>query len=333
MPDHVTPAPAPAVLATRRFAPEVVARLRDRFTLTLHDDERVMDRPELLAAVPGMRGVMLTPADRVDIEFLDAAGPNLEVIATLSVGLDHIDRDAVSTRGVKLAYTPEVLTRATAELAIAMMLSLLRRVTEGDRLIRAQTSWALSPGFMLGRSPAGLRFGCLGYGRIGREACRLASLLGMEVVHSGRVARGEPGEVCFDELIERSDVLSIHCPLTPETRHRIDAGVLARMKRDAVVINTSRGPVIDERALADALHNGEIGGAALDVFEHEPVVDPGLLTCEQVVLVPHLGSATHQARTAMGMLCADALEAVLLGLGTATNFWPGPSGASGPGVR
>jgi glyoxylate reductase len=327
---HVTPAGAPPVLATRRFAPEVIARLRDRFALTLHDNDSVMDRAAFVAAVTGMRGVMVTPGDRVDAELLDAAGPHLEVVATLSVGLDHIDCPAARGRGVRIAYTPDVLTLATAEMAIAMMLSLLRRVTEGDRLIRARKPWALAPGFMLGRSPTGLRFGCLGYGRIGREACRLAALLGMDVVHTGRVPRGEPGEVSFDELVRRSDVISVHCPLTPETRHLINTEVFARMKSDAVVINTSRGPVIDERALAHALANGVIAGAALDVFEHEPVVEPGLLECEKLVLVPHLGSATHQTRTAMGMLCADALETVLLGVGNATNFVPAGAAVGGP---
>jgi glyoxylate reductase len=323
VPDRLASAGAPPVLATRRFAPEVVARLQDRFALTLNDDDSLMDRAALLAAVAGMRGAVVTPGDRIDAEFLDAGGRSLAVVATLSVGLDHIDRVAAGARGVRIAYTPDVLTRATAELAIAMMFSLLRRVTEGDRLIRARTPWALSPGFMLGRSPTGLRFGCLGYGRIGREASRLAAMLGMEVVHTGRVVSGEPGEVPFDEFIEQSDVISIHCPLTPETRHLIDADVLGRMKPGAVVINTSRGPVIDERALADALREGVIGGAALDVFEHEPVVDPGLLDRENAVLVPHLGSATLETRTAMGMLCCDALETVLLGSGAATNFVPG----------
>ena len=317
---------APAVLASRRFAREVIDRLRRSFALTLHDADEVMPRARLLHDVRGMRGAMVTPGDRVDTEFLDAAGGRLQVVATLSVGLDHIDVDAARARGVRVAYTPDVLTRATAELAVTMMLALLRRVVEGDRVIRAGTGWTLSPGFMLGRSPAGLRFGCLGHGRIGREASRLAGLLGMQTVYAGRIMRGEPQEVSFDELIATSDVISIHTPLTPETHHLIDARVLARMKPDAVVVNTSRGPVIDEAALACALRDGVIGGAALDVFEREPSVDPQLLGLENVVLVPHLGSATHETRRAMGMLCVDALESVLLGTGNAKNFVVG----SGP---
>jgi len=322
---------APAVLATRRFAPEVIERLRGDFTLTFHDDDAPMPRAQLLTAVNGMQGVMLTPGDRVDSEFLEAAGNGLAVVATLSVGLDHVDMAAARARGVRVAYTPDVLTHATAELAITMMLALLRRVVEGDRLIRAGTPWTLAPGFMLGRSPAGLRFGCLGFGRIGREASRLAGLLGMDTVHAGRVMRGEPGEASFDELVATSDVISIHTPLTDETRHLIDAGVLARMKPTAVIVNTSRGPVIDEAALARAVRDGVIGGAALDVFEHEPAVEPQLLGLDNVVLVPHLGSATHETRCAMGMLCVDALETVLLGTGHARNFVGGSGGADAPG--
>jgi glyoxylate reductase len=202
------------------------------------------------------------------------------------------------------------------------MLALLRRIAEGDRLIRAGRPWQLAPEFMLGRSAAGLRFGCVGYGRIGREAARLARALGMEVVYCGRSFAGRPGEVQFDDLVATSDVISVHVPLTEGTRHLIGHDVLARMKPDAVLVNTSRGPVVDEQALAAALRDGRIGGAALDVFEHEPDVAPELIGLENVVLVPHLGSATRATRTAMGMMCVDALETVLLGRGDATNFVP-----------
>lgn len=310
----------PPVLATRRFAPEVMARLRERCALTVYDHDEVMPRAELLAAARGMSGIMVTPGDRVDAELLAAAGPRLRIVATLSVGLDHIDLPAARARGVRIAYTPDVLTRATAELAITIMLAVLRRVVEGDRLIRARIPWTLSPGFMLGRSPAGLQFGCVGFGRIGTAATELAAALGMRTVHCRAVPRGEPGEVSFDELVATSDVISIHTPLTAATRHLFDAAVFARMKPQAILVNTSRGPVVDEAALARALHDGVIGGAALDVFEHEPDVDPVLLGLDNVVLVPHLGSATHETRVAMGMRCADALETVLLGRGDARNF-------------
>jgi len=314
------------VLVTRRFDPEVITRLRARFAAVVHDDDAPMDREELLIAICGAHGVMLTPADRVDDELLDAAGPAMRVVATLSVGLDHIDMDAVARHGVRVAYTPDVLTRATAELAITSMLALLRRVVEGDRLIRRGDPWRLAPEFLLGRSSQGLRFGCVGYGRIGREACRLAEALGMDVVHCSRIPTGTPGDIGFDELIATSDVVSIHAPLTDTTHHLIDAAVLSRMRPDAIIVNTSRGGLIDEAALVVALQHRVIAGAALDVFEHEPDVHPGLVALANVVLVPHLGSATRITRRAMGMCCADALETVLLGHGNATNFVAVPPG-------
>ena len=313
----------PRVLATRRFAPPVRDRLARAFDLDEHAEDEVMPRAALLARAEGRDGLMVTPGDRVDAELLDRAGPGLRVVATLSVGLDHVDLAAARARGVAVAYTPDVLTAATAELAIAMTLALLRRVAEGDRLIRARRPWRLAPEFMLGHSVAGRVFGCVGYGRIGREAARMAAALGMRAVHTGRRDTGEPGWLPFPDLLARADVVSLHCPLTPGTRHLIDAAALARMRPEAVLVNTARGPVVDEAALVDALRAGRIAGAALDVFEHEPEVHEGLLGLENVVLVPHLGSATVEARTAMGMLCADALEDVLVTGRRPANLAPG----------
>ena len=300
------------MLATRCFAPAVRERLAALFALDENTTEDPLPRDELLRRATGRAGIMVTPVDRVDAELLEAAGPALRVVATLSVGLDHVDLAAVRARGVHIAHTPDVLTHATAEMAIALMLSLLRRVTEGDRRIRAGRPWALTPNFMLGRSAMGLVFGCVGYGRIGRAASEMARALGMEVLHTARRPTGLPGEVPLAELLARADVVSLHCPLTPDTRHLIDAAALAAMRDDAVLVNTSRGAVVDEAALVDALRDGRIGGAALDVFEDEPRVHPGLIGLEHVVMAPHLGSATLSTRTAMGMLCVDALEDVLL---------------------
>jgi len=302
----------PAVLASRCFAPAVRERLAGLFSLDENTTEDPLPRGELLRRAAGKAGIMVTPVDRVDAELLDAAGPGLRVVATLSVGLDHVDLAAARERGVAVGYTPDVLTHATAEMAIALMLSLLRRVTEGDRRIRQGRPWALTPNFMLGRGAAGLVFGCVGFGRIGRAAAGIAGALGMEVVHTSRRATGEPGECTFGELLARADVVSLHCPLTPDTRHLIDAAALRAMRPDAVLVNTSRGAVVDEAALVAALRDGVIGGAALDVFEDEPRVHPGLRDLENVVMAPHLGSATLTTRTAMGMLCVDALEDVLL---------------------
>jgi glyoxylate reductase len=248
---------------------------------------------------------MLT--DRVDDELLDAAGPQLRVVANYAVGLDNVDLDACRRRGVVVANTPDVLTGTTAELAIALMLALLRRVAEGDRLIRRGERWIWAPNLMLGRGLAGLTLGLVGYGRIGQAVERLARAHGMEVVHTRR-----SGGLPLDELLANADVVSLHLPLSAETRHLIDQPALARMKKTAVLVNTSRGPIVDEEALVDVLSRELIAGAALDVFEHEPEVHPSLLGLENVVLVPHLGSATHETREAMGMLCVEALRAVLL---------------------
>jgi glyoxylate reductase len=260
---------------------------------------------ELLPAPLGAEGLLTTFADRVDGGFLDSAGPQLRVVANFGVGVDNVDLEAARDRGVVVANTPDVLTRATAELAIALMLALLRRIVEGDRLIRRREPWEPSPTFMLGEGLDGKRLGIVGAGRIGRETARLAEAVGMNVTTAGRNDPLEP-------LLESADVVSLHVPSTPETRHLIDAAVLRRMRPTAVLVNTARGAVVDEAALVEALRRGEIAGAALDVYETEPVVREELLGFENVVLTPHIGSATRRAREAMGMLCVDALRAVLV---------------------
>jgi glyoxylate reductase len=295
------------VFASRRFPGPVRAQLEESFELDVHDSEWPPSREELLAGVAGCDGVMLMLADYVDDELLDAAGPQLRVVANYAVGVNNIDLDACRRRGVLVANTPDVLTETTAELTIALTLALLRRVAEGDRLIRRGEEWIWAPNLMLGRSLRGLALGLVGHGRIGRAVERLAQAHGMRVGH----ASGSSG-VPLAELLAASDVVSLHVPLTEETRHLIDAAALETMKPTAVLVNTSRGPIVDEEALVDALREGRIAGAALDVFEHEPEVHPGLLGLENVVLLPHLGSATEETREAMGMLCVEALRAVLL---------------------
>jgi glyoxylate reductase len=296
-----------SVFASRRFPDRVREELERSFELDLHDSEWPPEREELLRRVAGKDGLMLMLTDRVDDELLDAAGPQLRVVANYAVGLDNVDLDACRRRGVVVANTPDVLTGTTAELAIALMLALLRRVAEGDRLIRRGERWIWAPNLLLGRGLAGLTLGLVGYGRIGKAVERLARAHGMDVVHTRR-----SGGLPLDELLAGADVVSLHLPLSAETRHLIDGPALARMKRTAVLVNTSRGPIVDEEALVDVLSRELIAGAALDVFEHEPEVHPGLLGLENVVLVPHLGSATHETREAMGMLCVEALRAVLL---------------------
>ena len=295
------------VFGSRRFPARVREELQQSFDLDLWDSEWPPTREELIARVTGCDGLMLMLTDHVDDELLGAAGPQLRVVANYAVGVNNIDLDACRRRGVVVANTPDVLTETTAELTIALMLALLRRVAEGDRLIRRGEKWIWAPNLMLGRSLRGLTLGLIGHGRIGQAVERLALDHGMRVVFSAH-DRGLPP----DQLLSDSDVVSLHLPLTGATRHLIDAAALAKMKPTAVLVNTSRGPIVDEGALVVALREGRVAGAALDVFEHEPEVHPGLLELENVVLVPHLGSATEETREAMGMLCVEALRAVLL---------------------
>jgi glyoxylate reductase len=267
---------------------------------------------ELVGTPVGADGVLTVLVDTVDDSYLEAAGPQLRVVANYAVGVNNIDLAAAARRVVVVANTPDVLTRATAELAVTLMLSLLRRVTEGDRLIRRREPWGFGLEFMLGQSLAGRELLVVGPGRIGRETGRLAEAFGASATYVGRA----------DDLraaLGRADVVSLHCPLTEETRHLIGARELAAMRPSAILVNTARGPVVDEAALVTALDDGVIAGAALDVYEDEPRVHEGLLAHENVVLSPHLGSATRDTRVAMGLLCVDALRAVLLEQRTPAN--------------
>jgi glyoxylate reductase len=294
--------------------PSVVTELARSFELEVHDSEWPPGRVEVLKQARGKDGLLVMSNDSIDDEFLEAAGPQLRIVANHAVGFDNIDLDAASRRGVLVTNTPGVLTRATAELTVTLILDLLRRVTEGDRFLRRRTPWIWSPTFMLGRALAGRTLGIVGLGRIGWEVARLAEAFDMRVVYASRSPKPNVDfeRVELDDLLATVDVVSLHCPLTPETRHLIGAAALKTMRRDAFLVNTTRGAVVDEAALVDALREGEIAGAALDVYEREPDVHPGLLTLENVVLAPHLGTATGEAREAMGMLCVQALRAVLL---------------------
>lgn len=267
--------------------------------------EELADSFELVGSPSGALGIVTTPAIPVDESFLDAAGPQLRIVANYAVGLDNIDLEATRARGVVVSNTPGVLTNATAEHAIALALALLRRIVEGDRSLRRRDEWEWGPDFMVGDGLEGKELLVVGPGRIGRRVAELA------VAHGARVTFAGRGDDLHAALAE-ADVVSLHCPLTRETRHLLCADALAAMKPTAVLVNTARGPVVDERALVLALERGAIAGAALDVFEHEPAVSEELLTMENVVLTPHIASATRETRLAMGMLVVSALRAVLL---------------------
>ena len=265
----------------------------------LQTDFETSDSPE------GVDGILAMLTTRVDGAYLDRAGPQLRVVANYAVGVNNVDLAAAAERNVVIANTPDVLTRATAEHAVGLMLALLRRIAEGDRFVRRRDEWVFSLEFMLGSSLDEKRLLVVGPGRIGRETARLAEAFGARPSFAGR-----PDDL--HALLVEADIVSLHVPLTPGTRHLIDADALHAMPRSAVLVNTARGPIVDERALVEALREGTIAGAALDVFEREPEVEEGLLSLENVVLTPHLGSATRDTRVAMGMLCVEALRAVLL---------------------
>ena len=253
----------------------------------------------------GADGILSLLTTTVDAAYLDHVGAQLRIVANYGVGVDNVDLDAARARDIVVANTPDVLTHPVAELAIALTLALLRRVAEGDRFIRRHERWSFSLEFMLGESLRGKTFGVVGPGRIGRTAASLAESLGAIPIFA---ARGG----ALHELLGTADVVSLHCPLNAETYHLIDETALAKMRSTAVLVNTARGPVVDERALARALRERVIAGAALDVFEFEPEVTDELLSLDNVVLTPHIGSATRTTREAMGMLAVGALRAVLV---------------------
>ena len=275
-------------------------------------------REELLALLGGADAVLAMLFDRVDDEFLDAAGPQLRCVANVAVGFDNLDRAAAARRGVLLANTPGVLDDATADLALALILASRRRLGEGERLIRSGREWTWGMSFLLGGDLRGKQLGIVGLGNIGTKVAERARAFGMTIAYHGRheapaerVAALRARRLDLDQLLAGSDVLSLHCPLSAETRHLIGARELGLMKPTATLVNTARGPVVDEAALAAALTEGRIAGAGLDVYEREPAVEPGLLGLENVVLSPHLGSATVETRTAMAELAArNAIAAV-----------------------
>ena len=257
--------------------------------------------------------------DRVDDAFL-AAAPNLEVVANVAVGYNNIDVAACRARGVIVTNTPDVLTDATADLAMALTLMSTRRLGEGERLIRSGTPWKWGMFMMLGTGLQGRQLGIIGMGAIGEAYAARAKAFGMAVVYHNRRAVDAEIEarlgarlVGLHELLETSDVVSVNCPYTEATHHLIDAAALGRMRPTAHLVNTARGPIVDEAALVEVLRAGGIAGAGLDVFEHEPEVHPGLLELDNVVLIPHLGSATIETRSAMAELAARNAVEVLAG--------------------
>jgi glyoxylate reductase len=305
------------VLVTRGI-PEAGLSVLDPFDVrVLH--ERPPERDELLEAVSGASGVLSTATETMDGEVMDAAGENLRIIANMAVGYDNVDVEAAGERGVVVTNTPGVLDETTADVAFMLLLAAARRLGEGERLLRAGKWEWWGPKQLMGRDVWGKRLGIIGFGRIGQALARRAKGFGMDILYHNRSRREEAEQELgaryleLDDLLKTADFISIHTPLTPETTHLIGAQELRKMKPQAVLVNTSRGPVVDEAALADALADRRIFAAGLDVYEEEPTVHPKLLELETVVLAPHIGSASVETRDKMAALAAENIVAVLSG--------------------
>ena len=309
----------PLIFVTRAIPEAGLAVLRAAGELRVGAQDGPIGRTALLKGVGDCEALVTMLTDRVDQELLVAA-PRLKVVANFAAGVNNLDQDALRARGVIATNTPGVLGPATAEMAMALLLDVARGLSAGDRAVRRRDFPGWGPLYRMGRGLSGRRLGLVGFGSIGREMGRLARAFGMETVYFQRRRLPEAEESALqarwlplEELLRTSDVVSLHCPLTPETRGLISAQALAGMKPGSLLINTARGEVVDEAALARALKDGPLAGAGLDVYEREPEVHPDLLGLENVVLAPHLGSATAEAREAMALLAAGNVVQALAG--------------------
>jgi glyoxylate reductase len=303
----------PAVLVTRKLPSSVLAKLHSVADVDLYTGNAAIPAPELRSRIADKDALVSLLADAIDRPVIDAA-PALKVIANVAVGFNNVDVAYATSRGIVVTNTPDVLTESVADFTWSLMLAITRRLAEGERLVRRGEwkGWALD--LLLGTELRGKQLGLVGVGRIGRAVAGRAPAFGMKVAYtSRREVEGIGDAMSLDRLLLTSDIVSLHVPLTSETRHLIDRRALTRMKRSAYLINTARGPVVDEEALAWALQQHLLAGAALDVYEHEPAVHADLLHLENVLLVPHLASATTETRTAMADLAVENVLAVLEG--------------------
>ena len=308
---------------TRALPGNAIRMLADAFgaeAVSVFPEDRVIRRDELLEGVKGIDALLPILTETVDSPIMDEAGEGLKIIANYAVGYNNIDVEAATARKICVTNTPGVLTETTADLAWALILGTARRTSEGERYLRAGKWKSWAPQLLLGPDVHGKTLGIFGLGRIGQAVARRASGFNMPIIYYSPTRKDESLErelhatyVDRETLLAESDILSLHCPLSPETRHAFGESEFRAMKSDALLINTTRGPVVDEAALADALRNGEIAAAGLDVFEEEPAVHAGLLACENVLLLPHLGSATKETRAKMAEIAAANIVACLQG--------------------
>jgi glyoxylate reductase len=308
------------VVVTGKIPSGGLERLKTEHDVTAWESDVAISRDELLRMVAGADAIVSLLTEKVDDELLDAAGPQLQSVSNVAVGYNNIDVPACEKRGVLVTNTPGVLTEATADIAMSLILMATRRLGEGERVIRAQEPWQWGMFYMLGMGIQGRQLGIVGMGQIGIATARRAKAFGMNIAYTRRtpledhvVEELDAKFMTMDELIESSDVLSLHCPYSPATHHLMSENQFARMKKTSFLINTARGPIVDEAALVTALKSGEIAGAGLDVFENEPAIHPGLLELDNAVLIPHLGSATVETRAAMADIAATNALAILAG--------------------
>lgn len=307
------------ILITGRLPEEIVGIVRREHEVDVNEHDRPMDREDMLSRVQDKEGLLCTISDRIDEELL-ARAPLLKMVANYGVGYDHIDLDAVTARGIPVSNTPGVLTDATAELTFALILSVARRVVEGDKRTREGQFRFWAPFLFLGRQVSGKTLGIIGFGQIGKAVAKRALGFDMRILYHSRTRMDPSVEHQFraehrnlDELLRESDFVSLHVPLSDKTRHMIGLRELSLMKQSAFLINASRGPVVNERELLKTLREGKIAGAGLDVYENEPELTPGLTDLPNVVLLPHVGSATLEARTRMAEMAVENLLAGLRG--------------------
>jgi glyoxylate reductase len=309
----------PTVYVTKQVPETTIRMLKTQCEVEVNPEDRSLTREELLDKVRGKNAVLTMLSDTIDATVLDAVGPRCTIIANYAVGYNNIDIPAATERGIFATNTPDVLTDATADMAWALLLAVARRVVEGDRFTRAGKFKGWGPLMLLGMEVTGKTLGVIGAGRIGQAFARRAHGFNMKILYTASKPKPEfeaqTGAKFADRdtLLREADFVSLHVPLTPATRHLIGERELALMKKSAILINTARGPVVDEKALVRALKEKRIWGAGLDVFEREPELEPGLMELDNVVIPPHLGSATIETRDKMGVLAAENILAALAG--------------------
>ncbi len=310
----------PTVLVGRKLPDAVEARLQRDYDAILNPDDKLYTSEELIELSAKADAILPCHSEHFTAAVIEKLSPRVKAIANFSVGYDHVDTEAAKKKGIIVTNTPDVLSDATAEIAILLMLGAARRASEGDRLVRSKAWKDWSPAFMVGTQTTGKRFGVIGMGRVGQVAAKRARGFDMEIHYYNRkrlspeLEQGATFHENVDDLLANADVLSIHCPATPETKGLLNADKIAKLPDGAIVVNTSRGAVVDDDALIQALKSGKLAAAGLDVFNGEPAdIHPGYRDLDNVFLLPHIGSATKDTRDAMGFRALDNLDAIFAG--------------------